>query len=167
MSKFKIINLQQTTVALFHAFMSSLRISCNIFCSFSSPFLSVTTVSIGLALLKHFSLFKALPCLSSPRLTGTYQGCGELSLRFHEQHALVHSSQATKGLRRSHDTKEGTGSWKTAIRVEDQIHLTDWKERSRESTSESHPHHVSLIIPRYFSPLTLVDLTVVGVVLLE
>lgn len=101
------------------------------------------------------SCFKALTCLSPPRLTGTYQGCGELSLRLHEQHALVHSSQATEGLRRSRDTEKGTRGWKTPIWMEDQIHLTDRREEPEKSTSES--HHVSLTILRYFSPSTQSD----------
>ena len=104
---------------------------------------SPSSMSLKFQQVLHYSsnspCFKSLTCLSSPRLTGTYQGCREFGLRLCEQYALVHSSQATERLRRSHDTEEGTCGRKTDIWVEDQIHLTDRRERQEKSTSESPP----------------------------
>lgn len=128
---------------------------------------SPSSMSLKFQQVLHYSsnspCFKSLTCLSSPRLTGTYQGCRELGLRLCEQYALVHSSKATERLRRSHDTEEGTCGRKTDIWVEDQIHLTDRRERPEKSTSES--HHVSLT--HLWCRTILLDLTVVGVVLPE
>lgn len=55
----------------------------------------------------------------------THPGRGELSFRPQEQHALVHGSQATEGLRRSCDLQMGVWGGKTLGWSEAQVHLRE------------------------------------------
>ena len=63
----------------------------------------------------------------TPEAEGTHRGRGELCLRLHEQHALVHCAEGTEGLRRSRDAQVGAGGRKSLCWAEAQIHLWDTK----------------------------------------